>query len=98
VDPKDGEVRLVEGFEHVNPRRLWTVDPRGIWWVRLGEAGTEVWRRRFGARESERVLRLAEAFVVDTPSLEIDRTGKWLLYSVRKEAESQLMSLQAAGR
>jgi hypothetical protein len=41
---------------------------------------------------------LAEAFVVDTPSLEIDRTGKWLLYSVRKEAESQLMSLQAAGR
>ena len=64
----------------------------------ISEQTIYVWRRRFGARESERVLRLAEAFVVDTPSLEIDRTGKWLLYSVRKEAESQLMSLQAAGR
>jgi len=27
---------------------------------------TGVWRRRFGAKESEKVLRLAEALTVDT--------------------------------
>jgi hypothetical protein len=94
VEASGGPARLVEGLEQVNARRLWTVDAQGVWWARFVGEQTEVWRRRFGAKESERVLRLAEALTVDAPSLATSGNGKRLLYSVRKEAESQLMSLQ----
>ena len=98
VSTQGGEARLVAGLEQVNARRLWMADAKGIWWVRPEGEASEVWLRRFGATGSERVVRLPGALTMDTPSLASARSGTRLLYSVQKEAESQLMSLEGAGR
>lgn len=92
--PPGGAPLLIPGLEQRRLRRLWTVNEQGIWFLQTQPGEPALWLYRFRDRIEQRLLALQGPVSFETPSLSVSPDSSRLLFSRRKESQSQIMSME----